>query len=181
MAVTTGTNSGFVTVAPVDDPAGSNQTVDAWRWAVKDTSPAVLTKITEVGWWCDNATEASNFEVGLYAHDAGDDEPAARLFVDNTNAKGTSSGWKTVTVDWTITPETIYWIAIQVDDTATATKIDYNPGTPTGRYAVAAGATLPDPFASGAESNRAMAIYALVGSGAGGVFVPYYYQKLLVG
>lgn len=161
MAVENGTNAGFVVTAPVADPSGTSQTVDTYKFAVKDTSPVDSGKIVEIGWWCDNATEETNFEVGLYDHDAGNDEPDARLFVDTTNAKGTGSGWKTVTVDWEITSETIYWIAIQVDNTATATKIDYNTGIPTGRYAVGSGTTLPDPFSSGGEADRAMAIYAV--------------------
>lgn len=183
MAVTLGINAGFVTEAPVADPGGSNQTVDGYRFATKDTSPAELTKITEIGWWCDNATQETNFEVGLYVHDAENDEPSTRLFVDNTNAKGTDAGWKTVAVDWTITPETIYWIAVQVDNVATATKIDYNPTASSGRYAVQSGINLPDPFTSGSEVSWAMAIYALVEAGGGdGILAPnYYYTHLLMG
>lgn len=164
MAVTIGTNAGFVTVAPTANPLGSGFASDDRSTATKDTTPAVLTKITEVGWWCDNATEETNFEVGLYSHDAPNNHPEALLFSDTVNAKGTSLGWKTVVVDWTIVPETIYWVAVQLDNTATSTKLDYTAGE---RYAqIAASAALPDPWTHGQPNGAfVFAIYAKVQAG----------------
>ena len=115
MAIVLGTNCGFVTVSPTDDPEAAGNAISNTSKAVKGTVPAGMTKITEVGWWCANASQEINFEVGLYSHDAGNDKPDNRLYVDATNAKGTVGGWKKVTVDWDVTPETIYWIAVQVD------------------------------------------------------------------
>ena len=186
MAVVKGTNAGFVTEAPIADPSGSNTTIDRWSYAVKDTSPAVLTKITEVGWYCNEATEEANFEIALYAHDAGDDKPAAQLYVSSTNAKGTDSGWKSVVVDWTIVPETTYWIAVQLDNTATATATNNSASTPGYRYSykIAGDASLTNPWPADSveQDNYIQSIYALVESGGGGsIFVPYYYQKLLSG
>jgi len=167
MAVVLGTNAGFVTVAPIADPNGNNQNCDTWALASKDTSPAVLTKISEVGWYCNAATEESNFEIGLYAHDVGNDKPAARLYVTATNAKGTSAGWKTAAVDWTIVPETIYWIAVQLDDTATTTSTDASASTGGYRFSYkTAQTTLTDPWgASNEQANYALATYALVEEG----------------
>ena len=130
MALTPGTNCGFVTVAPTADPAASNTIIDAYAYAVKYTSPATAIKVTEIGWYCDNATEEANFEVGIYAHDAGDDEPGAVIgSLSQTNAKGTGAGWKKVTVDITIEPNTIYWIAFQLDGTTTTTYLNYAAGS----------------------------------------------------
>ena len=162
MAVVLGTNAGFVSAAPVADPGGTNTGLGDTSRAVKDTSPAVLTKITEVGWWCDNATPNTNFEVGLYSHDAGNDVPLNRLYVDNTNAKGTDAGWKTVAVDWDIVPETVYWIAVQLD--GTLSKIDYiNTGGRTSLMTYQA--SLANPWIAAGTSGYIMAIYAVVESG----------------
>lgn len=163
MAVVLGTNAGFVTEAPVADPDGDRRTIDANREATKDTSPAGAGKITEIGWWSQQISEESNFEIGLYAHDAGNDKPATRLYVDATNAKGTSAGWKTVAVDWNIDPETIYWLAVAVIDTATTTFIDY---VASGRFSTDGGGTLPNPWAGDSSEGAATdAIYAVWGSG----------------
>ena len=46
----------------------------------------------------------------------GTGEPNLLLSVSRTNAKGTTgSAWKKATVDFTISPSTVYWIAIQLD------------------------------------------------------------------
>jgi len=125
MALVLGTNSGFVAEAPVADPNEDwgRATVDSFSNATMDTSPASAVKITEIGWWCYNATEEANFEVGLYS-DAENGEPETRLFVEDTNAKGTTAGWKRVTVDWEISGSTNYWLAVQCDNVATSTRID---------------------------------------------------------
>ena len=128
MAIVIGTNAGFVTSTPTSDPAGSNWALDTDMIALKVTSPATATKITEIGFWCDTASEAANFEVGLYSDDS-TSFPNTRLYVDSTNAKGTTSGWKSVSVDWAIDSSTIYWIAVQLDNTSTTTYTNFVSGT----------------------------------------------------
>ncbi len=168
MAVVLGTNCGFVTAAPTNDPAGTNLAIQTSSYGVKDTAPEGATKITKIGWWCDNATEEANFEVGLYDHNATDNEPEARLQVSATNAKGTTAGWKSVVVDWTITAGTIYWIAVQLDNTATGTNENYSAGA--GRLARLYGQTaLINPWGtSSALNDLAAAIYAVYEVAAGG-------------
>ena len=51
MAVVLGTSSGFVTVAPTADPAGTDVIIDGASVVTKDTSPATAVKITEIGWY----------------------------------------------------------------------------------------------------------------------------------
>lgn len=165
MAIVIGTSAGFVSSAPTGDPnGGSSTTQDTTSRALKDTAPVGSGRITEIGWYCNNATPESNFEVGLYSHDAGNDVSLNRLYVDNTNAKGTGLGWKTVAVDWEITAETIYWLAIQLDNTTPNSNIDYE--TTGGRTSIMTGqSSLLNPWVSGGITTYIMAIYAVWDSG----------------
>ena len=160
MALVLGTNCGFVASAPEADPAtGLVITCDTAAQAIKHTTPAGVTTITEIGWWCYDATQESNFEVGLYSHDAGNDKPDERLYVDNTNAKGTAGAcWKTVAVNWAVSPSTIYWIAFQLDDTATTTRTYYTGG---GRISWLVSPTLANPWGASTQQTYLYAIYAL--------------------
>lgn len=162
MAIVLGTNAGFVTEAPVADPTGIIFGIDNQADYTKDTTPAGGNiHITEIGWWCDVATEAANFEVGIYDHDSGDDVPNNLIEVSRTNAKGTTAGWKTASVDWIISPETIYWIGVQLDNTDTDTYT--NRSTSGGRsFYQFSKTTLPNPAGDGiVYDNRILAFYAL--------------------
>ena len=181
-AVVPGTNSGFVTVAPSTDPAGTSTNYDEYGWAQQDTSPAGATTITEIGWYCDTAVDATdasiNFEVGLYDDNAG--VPNNRLYVDNSNALGEGGGWKTVTVSWAISGNTVYHIAVQLDDTATATNLNYTVTTGDGGSKASAGATtLTDPWVEDAPTSAAVAFYALYeSSGAATPNTAYYRRRM---
>ncbi len=131
MALVLGTNCGFCAVAPSSNPSGaSGYTADNNARALKVTSPAGAVKITEIGWWCRDATEETDFELGIYDHHSGTDLPDALIAKTAPTAKGTIGGvWKSVAVDWEIEGNTIYWIALQVDNTPSNTKWD---GTNTG-------------------------------------------------
>ena len=164
MALVLGTNSGFVTEAPTEDPTGAGETIDGHAIVTKDTSPATATRITEIGWYSTSVDEDENFEVGLYAADGADGIAGTLLYVSRTNPTGTTSGWKSVSVDWAISGNTAYWLGFQLDDTATNTYID---------YAISGGqgydtkeptqTTLTDPFGGGAlrDSDAMYAIYAV--------------------
>lgn len=171
MALVLGTNSGFVTTAPTDTPAQTVVPIDNYSRVTKDTSSATARKITEIGWWCNTATEESNFEVGLYAADGAvvPGEAGTRLYVDNTNAKGTDTGWKRVTVDWTISPNTIYYLAVQLDDTATTTYIVYTSSGGGGYDYLTSQTTLDSPYGGGtlSDANGMYAIYAVWEAAAG--------------
>jgi len=169
MTVTKGTNCGFVSVAPTSDPGGATAALDNTSRAQIDTAPAGATKITEIGWYAGTASEESNFEVGLYSHDTTNNCALDRLYVDNSNAKGTTEGWKTVAVDWAITAGTTYWIAVQLDDTATTTGYDYTTGTGTQSGVCTGGsASLIDPWVNGGTGVRLTAFYAVWEAGAAG-------------
>lgn len=164
MALVEGTNCGFVLAAPTGDPDVLNVNADTFTLAGKYTSPANATKITEIGWYCDNATEAADAEVGIYANDAVDNEPGA-LIGKAVFAKGTSSGWKKATVDIAISPETIYWLAFQVDDTATTTQGNYV--TESGRIGRKENqTTLPEPWGdSNTNWDNRLCVYAVYEKG----------------
>ena len=173
-AVVEGTSAGFVITTPSSDPEGSGVTFDGDARAVKSVAPAGATSIVEVGWWCGDDTEESNFEIGLYDHDSGDDEPNNRLFVDTSNAKGTTTGWKSVAVDWAISAGTTYWIAVQLDATDTGTPTDYAVGIGRGSKETGS-ATLADPWAAvNSETENLIAIYAKYQSGTN---VGYYVRR----
>ena len=127
MVLVVGTNCGFVTEAPSADPSGdSNDGIDNNTFAAKHTSPATAIKVTEIGWWCDNATPAANYQVGIYTDDGSTIMPENLLSgASLTNAKGTGIGWKKVTgLDITISPETLYWIAVSCANTTPTTDTD---------------------------------------------------------
>lgn len=166
MALVLGTNCGFVTVAPTDDPeALSGVTADAVSRYVKDDAPTGEVKITEIGWWCDNISEEANFEVGIYTDDSATPDAVVGT-ISRTNAKGTTAGWKKATgLNIEIAEGTTYWIAFQLDATATATSTNYVTnliGEKYYRSNIGTETTLDDPatFAS-TVSNYYMAIYAV--------------------
>lgn len=169
MALVLGTNCGFVTVAPSTAPGGNQtQTVDSKSAALAHAAPASGT-VTEMGWYTGSATEEADFELGLYS-DAGAGEPELRLNVTAATAKGTGSGWKVITgLSFAITSGTTYWLAVQLDNTATATTIDEETTGGSGNAMLAAGQTslIADWGVSDTKnSTRSFSIYALYTVGA---------------
>ena len=167
MAVVLGTNSGFVAIAPTADPTGGAVlTADSQSKVTKHTSPATAGKITEIGWWCDTATEAANYQLGLYAADGTvvPGEAGTLLFNTGDQAKGTTAGWKVVTgLNWTISPSTDYWLGQQLDNTTTTTQIDAESIGGSGRDALLTQTALTDPYGGGglADTDGMVAIYAV--------------------
>jgi len=165
MALVLGTNCGFVTVAPTDDPEGSDtRYVSGNARALKIIAPTGATKITEIGWWHNSNPYNANFEVGLYSHNSEDDEPEERLWVDNTNAKGTTEEWKRVTgLDIPITAGTTYWLALQVDTATTSSSTDYKADVGE-RYAyLSSQSSLPNPWGTSTSFVAGLlAFYAVV-------------------
>ncbi len=160
-AVVVGVSAGFVEEAPQDDPGGSDTFFSGDALGFKDTSPATAGKVIEIGWWAENPTEESNFEVAIYDHDSGSDIPKNIVGSKSaTNAKGTDAGWKRVTgLDITISSSTVYWIGVQHDSTATATLTNYNAG---GRMSFdTSSTTLVDPWVSDGTVARILAFYAV--------------------
>lgn len=163
--LTIGTNCGFVTEAPEGDPYEFQSSIDNEAKCHKHTSPADSNTVTEMGAWIDTATQAADMELGIYEHNVGDDEPEA-LVGKIIFAKGTSAGWKSDTSSIPITAETVYWLCMQVDDTATATKT--NVGEQGGaRYVriAAPQTTLPDIWGASAQllDGYNLAVYAVWG------------------
>jgi hypothetical protein len=163
MALVLGTNCGLVSVTPTEDPNGSvTANADLSKRALKITVENRMF-ITGIGWWCEQNTQEANFEVGVYDHDADNDKPGNRLYLKDTNAKGTTSGWKGASVsNWELQPGT-YWIAFQLDDTATTTNT--NSGAINGQryvFNLTGITSLPNPFGTceAGAANSALAIYA---------------------
>ncbi len=164
MALVLGTNCGFVLTAPTSDPVASNSTVSARSYAGRFTSPSFPVQISSMGWWCDNATQAANFELGIYDHDSGNDKPNNLLGKGPVTAKGTDAGWKTVDFVLMLSPSTVYWIAIQLDLTATGTlfNIESSAGEEF-HLKIPPQTTLSDPWGTSFTENnqQLIGIYAL--------------------
>ena len=170
MSLVAGTNCGFVTTAPTNDPDGQNNVLmDNYVRAIKDTSPSNAVKITEIGWWCDTDSEEVNFEVGIYTHDSVNNEPEDVVgSIDTTNAKGTTSGWKKCTgLNISISPNTIYWIGIQLDNPYTSTYTN-NGGASLDYIFKTDETALPDPTwdIGGTINSTGISIYAVYENGS---------------
>ena len=164
MAVVKGTNAGIVTTAPTSDPSGAARLLSG-KDLVTQITPSADIHIIEIGWWCDTATSEANFEVGYY-DDFGFNLPKDLQAAVRTNSKGTTTGWKKVTVDWNLSSGVRYWIAVQLDSVVT-TNTDSGD---TGEYQAASTSTtettLPSNWSGSATANKSYAIYALVEAGA---------------
>ena len=110
----------------------------------------------------DNATEAANFEVAIYDHHEIDNNPENVVGWNQTNAKGTDAGWKRCTgLNIPIMAGTIYWIAMQLDNTDTPTEVDYAMTGGEKLDRTGSISTLADPWgATGDTYGALMAIYA---------------------
>ena len=162
MAVVLGTSAGFVTTAPTSDPDGSFViTLDTFARAVRDTTPSGTIKIIDIGWWCDSTTNESNYEVGIYSS-TGTSYPNTAISLYQTNAKGTTTGWKKVTVDIDLNPETVYWIAVQLDDTSSNTSSNLELSG--SRTSSLSATTLPGTWGDQSEINYLYSFYALIES-----------------
>ena len=162
MALVLGTSSGFVTVAPTADPTGGGTIIiDGGSCVTKDTSPAGASLITEVGWWRDSGTDAANWEIGLYDESGG--VANALLYVDATNST-TVTGWQVVSVSWSISASTAYWLAVQMDAHTGSSTMDTQASGGVGRDALTGQTTLNNPYGGGAVANPVgmAAIYAVV-------------------
>lgn len=166
MAIVVGTNAGFVTVAPTTDPEGGGNTIqDGFASANEHVSPAGNNIITEIGWYASSDTADTNFEVGIYT-DGGLVPDAVVGSLSQTNAKGSGIGWKVATgLSIPLSASTTYWIAMQLDDGAGDTTIDFQTGIADEDLSEKGSqTTLTDPFVSGTTQTADLvkAIYALV-------------------
>lgn len=158
MALVLGTNCGLVTTAPTADPTSTGTTMDFRARALKVTTGGAVT-ITEMGWYASNATEEANYEVGIYSDSSG--APGTKLFSNTTNAKGTGDGWKVATgLSFALNAGTVYWIALQLDDTATTSQIDID-GTGEHEVDQQATAALQATWTSDIVNTTLLAIYSL--------------------
>lgn len=169
MALTLGTNCGFVTTAPTSDPAAAEITLDNYSWAMEHIAPATAS-ISEIGFYIgDGDDQEVTIFVGIYSDDDTNSEPADRLGVEFVTPITMSVGWHSIPISYSITEGTKYWIAISCSDTGTAVKLDYyNSG---GQGSAYKGATpaLPEDWGSSTskDSNGLAAIYALYSAEGG--------------
>lgn len=161
MKLNYGTNCGLVVESPTESLAGSLEfPAIANKTFAISVIPSEDIIIEEVGWYTSTATEEANYEVGLYDDFGG---PWSLLLSNQTNSKGTSSGWKKVyNLNWSLTAGTTYWIAVQCDSTTTPTTI--NTESSIQNYSTKSSVTtLPNPFVSdGGGFGLICAIYGKI-------------------
>lgn len=176
MALTLGTNAGFVTEAPTVDPAASGGNLQGNSWAVKDTSPSDAEEITEIGWWLDNdPTNGYLYDIAVYADDGGAD-PAARIFTQTGIDLGAAANqWVAITgLSISITGSTAYWLAIYGQDNEAVDPILNFFASGGAGYAVKDSGGLPDPWGSSfaTDADGIVGIYAIYTGGGGFVSPP---------
>lgn len=126
MGLHKGINCGFVTEAPTGDPGAADIQVSDIQHALKCTVPATAKRVTQIGFYVANATEQSNFEVAIYDHNVGDNNPENVIGKHTVNLKGTTLGWKRrLGLNIAVTPLDVVWIANQLDVTPTPTQTNY--------------------------------------------------------
>lgn len=169
MAVVIGVSAGFVTTAPSSNPGDASVDMDGFSRATRDTSPSGAETVTEIGWYSTTPSGDGNYEVGIYTDDAINDEPEAvvgSLDTSNTKAAG-ATRWEVATgLNISISPSTIYWVAVQLDDVAGGARTQWADDSGTGSIFVGTTETaLPDPtwnIGGTYDSSSANAIYAKV-------------------
>ena len=175
MALTLGTNCGFVTTAPTANPSGTAFAIGGGGGgainAMKDVADSAGT-ITQLGIWIDAAADAENIQLALYSHDSSNDKPDSII---NNISVGTASAaaWNTVTVSIPVTAGTTYWLAVFTSSTDT----DSDRGTVTASRRVSDYSGGDDSYEGflntwnnigTATAGEGIAIYALIGPGSPG-------------
>jgi len=167
MALVLGTNCGFVSSAPVYDPAETNGDDAGYAVAMKDSSPVGAVRVTEMGVWIDTAMGDTDICLGIYTHDSGNDKPDD--LVDSTTfAKGTTAGWKTaVGLNFVISASTTYWVAFQFDNPGESVYTNYKGSGGDTEYK-AGQTTLPADWGTSTGTVAWLfAVYAVWGAAAG--------------
>ena len=163
MALVLGTNCGFVSVAPTADPAGAGIVTDNTSRAFRVIS-SINGSVTQMGYWASNNSDAANFQIGIYSH-SGSDQPDVLLGSSGDVAKGTISGWKTASgLNIAIVSGTTYWLALQIDNTTTASSIDTTAdATQEHHYNSTNNTSLVNPWGTSTSTNQQFlnAIYAV--------------------
>jgi len=162
-AMALGTNTGFVTDAPVNDPGGvPGGILDTWATALRDTSPATATKITEIGFWVNADTSEADMEVGIYDHDSENNVPGDLIGSEIGTKTTGGAQWKSITgLNISISPDTIYWIAVQVDNTTPNQDTDYSSSLGTYVDFLSGQLSLPSNWGGGSSSSTSRAFYAV--------------------
>jgi len=168
MALTKGTNCGFVLVAPTADPAETATELDGWSHVMKDTSPAGTYAVTEVGVWISDTSSAGNYQIALYSADGGvvPGEAGTREQITVETTSGTGNSWRVISgLNWTLSSATDYWIGVQMDESAGTSNIDVATSGGAGYDNIQGSqTTLNDPYGGGAlaDADGMCSVYALV-------------------
>ena len=113
-AMVEGTNFSFVLAAPSTDPDGDGSTQqDTYAWASGIfTSPADIDEVTEMGLYYPTVgTGNPDWNIAVYAHDAGDGEPGAVVGSSGNGALPSDAGWAVRDgLSISVSTSTSYWL-----------------------------------------------------------------------
>lgn len=160
MALVNGTNFGFVTTAPVDDPGGSLLQYDNYAYYVRATAPADGI-VTEIGMWTNTIIANAPADVALY--DDNSDTPNNLVgSVTETTVGAAANNWLRVSgLEINITKSTVYWIAFQVDNVPSSKYSDGTTDAAEKYYYDSGSVGLVEPAITDGSYGRSFAIYAL--------------------
>jgi hypothetical protein len=168
MALTLGTNCGFLTTRPTTSPAAANGDASNARWALKHTSPAGSNNLIELGWHVRYYDAADTFRMALYAHDAGNDRPGALLALTSAGIAVTSENWFYGAASYSLAASTVYWMAL-LRTTPANTEVGWDDLTGA-RVSIDGVTSLGDPWgsASAEYGDVGAALYARYEAAGGG-------------
>jgi hypothetical protein len=161
MALTLGTNCGFVSSAPSTDPAGSSFNIGGYAAAVKHVSPTGNYKVIEIGWYRNSTSgSARDMQVAIFTDSSG---PSVQVGSTSEASFTDSIGWKKISsLNISLNSATNYWIAVQVDNDGG--YCDYASSGGSGFIKEGSGTLtdMPSSWGSVDEPTGKCAIYALV-------------------
>jgi len=187
MALTKGTNCGFVSSAPSTDPNATLAPNSGYTVALKDTSPAGTNNVTALGWYqsASNNNSDDDYDLAVYSHDATNNRPNTIVGSKATGQATTADteGWYTYTgLSISIDASTTYWLAIGVESTGAYTGYDRQDSAGDKYdYKDTGDSMCPATWGtSNGTSERLLGVYALYAAASGASSTPsfqYYFNN----
>jgi uncharacterized repeat protein (TIGR02543 family) len=155
-----GINAGFVASRPAANLSANVIDSDSFAQTGKFTAPAGAVLLSEVGFYVDNTPGSGNFRVGVYADSSG--SPGTLLA--SGAATAVAQGWNHAAVSCSLTPGTVYHLAVQLDS-GPVMNTAYTDSTTADNAFKSGQVSLPDPFGTPSFTlSRTPAIYGLYSS-----------------
>ena len=158
MSLVIGTNCGFVSAAPTEDPGGIDAAIDYYPRSNLHTSPIGTYKVVEIGWYSnDYADPGGSFQIGIYSDSSG--VPGTLLAVEEAVLSG-PAGWQAAIFNYELESGTDYWLAVVQEASHPSTNVA-SATTGADDYSVHFNSNiLPEPWVEGGSGTMLLAVYA---------------------